>query len=491
MIENDFGSNFITDFKCVKTRQYDADRSEQNPEGKYCEIEMAYTGDIVTVCPECGSKMYSHGTRHPSFTDTTFMGLPAKVILNVPRTHCTQCGRVWTPTLSAVDEKHKMTDRAYRKIAALALKRSFVDIAKEYGISNNTAKNVFIEYIREMENSLRFKTPTLLGLDEIKIKKLGELTVITDLEHKTLYDMLKGRNQEQLTKYFYQMPNREVVEWVCTDMYRPFEKSIHDAFPNARWVIDHYHIVVYANRAMDALRIHLQAKMNDDDRIKTKKGLAYTLRTRQHKLNSEDAAKIRECRESEKFGLLAVAYDLKEDFFNIYDNNPVSRNNAEKAFEEWEKRIPAGDEFKDFRKLAKTVHNYYDQIFNYWTCPSQITNGFTECTNRIIRENSVRGRGSSFEILRGRTLYRYTNIERLEADNMLTIGPPIPSEGPVFHYDESKGQEDAETKLKNEPAFFIDYDDPMIGLVPGINFDPETGEIFDETILEDWDVDLK
>ncbi len=31
----------------------------------------------------------------------------------------------------------------------------------------------------------------------------------------------------------------------------------------------------------------------------------------------------------------------------------------------------------------------------------------------------------------------------------------------------------------------------MIGLVPGINFDPETGEIFDETLLEDWDAELK
>lgn len=33
-----------------------------------------------------------------------------------------------------------------------------------------------------------------------------------------------------------------------------------------------------------------------------------------------------------------------------------------------------------------------------------------ECSNRIIRENNLKGRGYSFEILRGRTLYRKTNL---------------------------------------------------------------------------------
>jgi len=451
---------------------------------------LSYVGDTAKICPVCGSKMHSHGRRSAKYTDTTFMGCPAKLVVDVPRTRCINCGHIWAPSVPAVDENHMMTSRVYSKIANLALKRSFSDISNEYGISKMTAKSVFVEYLKEKNEQLRFKTPVFIGLDEIKIKKLGELTVITDLEHKTLYDMLQGRNQEQLTKYFFNMPDRELVEWVCTDMYRPFEKSIKEAFPNARWVIDHYHIVVYANRAMDALRIHLQAKMSDDDRIWTKKGLAYTLRTRRKRLTKEDAAKIRECRESEKFGLLAVAYDLKEDFFDIYDNNAASRDNAERDFKEWEARIPKDEKFDDFRKLAKTVHNYYDQIFNYWTCPSQITNGFTECTNRIIRETSVRGRGSSFEILRGRTLYRYTNMERLEKNGML-IGPPIPAKGPVFHYEEVKGIEDRRERLESEIITTINYDDPMIGLVPGINFDPETGEIFDETILEDWDADLK
>lgn len=467
----------------------DVEKSEQNPEGKRCELILSYAGATEETCPECGGRMYSHGARFPLITDTTFIGLPTKLKLEVPRRHCQKCGHLWSPELIGVDEKHRMTSRVYAKMASLALKRSFIDIAKEYGVSKNTVKNVFIEYITDKNEQLRFQTPAFLGLGEIKIKKLGELTVITDLEHKTLYDMMEGRNQPSLTEYFHQMPNRERVLWVCTDMYRPFEKSIKSAFPNARWVIDHYHVVAYANRAMDAIRIEVQSKMTKAERVATKKGLAYTLRTRQKNLTPEDAAKLRECRQNEMLKPLATAFDLKEDFFNIWDENLESIDRAKQAFIDWEASIPEDEVYENFRKLAKTVHNFYEQIFNFWICPITITNGFTECTNRIIRENNVRGRGNSFEILRGRTLYRYSNLERIEESGML-LGPPIPKKGPVFHYEEVNDIDD--NVVDDESTYFNSFDyDPTIGLIPGINFDPETGEIFDETLLEDWDAELE
>lgn len=63
-------------------------------------------------------------------------------------------------------------------------------------LTHVTVKNVFEDFIHDYDRKLRFKTPAFLGIDEIKIKKIGEVTVITDLEHRTLYDMLKGRNPE-------------------------------------------------------------------------------------------------------------------------------------------------------------------------------------------------------------------------------------------------------------------------------------------------------
>lgn len=453
-------------------------------------LVMKYNGNIPVTCPNCGEKLYKHGERTISFIDTTLLGSPAEAEISFPRRRCKKCGTIWRPDIQDVDEGHYVTNRAFAKIANSSIKQSFEDVAKEYGIVPTTAKNIFVNYIRKKGDVLRFQTPAFIGLDEIKIKKLGEVTVITDLEHKTLYDMTLGRNQKTLTEYFTNMPNPERVIWVCTDMYRPFEKTIKEALPNARWVIDHYHLVAYANLAVDAVRKEIQKGLSDKERISTKKGLAYTLRTRKSKMTPEEAARIKECRNSEKLNKLAIAFDLKEDFFNIYDENRTSKENAQKAFSVWEKSIPADYIFEPFRTLAKTVHNFYEQIFNYWDCPIAITNGFTECTNRIIRENSVRGRGSSFEVLRGRTLFRKANLQALETSGML-LGPSIPKKGPVFHFEEIKGIED-ET-VEDESTYYDSFSyDPFAGLKAWEDYDPETGEIFDDGIskLESYEDDL-
>ena len=100
----------------------------------------------------------------------------------------------------------------------------------------------------------------------------------------------------------------------------------------------------------------------------------------------------------------------------------------------WEESIPSDLLYDKFRDLAKTVNNFYEQIFNYWDCPIAISNGYTECTNRIIRENNIRGRGYSFEVLRARTLYRKANLNSIIQNKMLT-GPTLDEHEPVFHFD--------------------------------------------------------
>ena len=98
------------------------------------------------------------------------------------------------------------------------------------------------------------------------------------------------------------------------------------------------------------------------------------MRTRLKNLTPGEAMKIRSCRNDPVLAPLATAFDLKEDFFNIYDENLVSKENAQQAFAEWDRSIPPDAMYDDFRKFAGTVHNFYEQIFNFWDCPISITN---------------------------------------------------------------------------------------------------------------------
>lgn len=430
--------------------------------GKRCKtIRLAYAGPVPKECAKCAARTYSHGRRELNVVDTPMGGMPTRIVITFPRRRCSQCGNLWQPTFENVNETRKMTSRAYLDIAQRSLRATFREVAEDYMLTHVTVKNVFEDFIRDYDRRLRFRTPAFLGIDEIKIKKIGEVTVITDLEHRTLYDMLEGRNQKALTEYFMAMPDRERVLWVCSDMYRPFQKSIGTAMPNARWAIDHFHVVMKANEAVDTIRRELQQDMGRKARINTKRGLAYTLKTRRRDLTAEEAMKIRLLRDDPELKPLAVAFDLKEEFFDIWDENPVSKNKAMSAFDEWERSIPADTHYDVFRTLARTVHNFHGQIFHYWDCPLAISNGYTECANRLIRETNMKGRGYSFETLRARSLYRKTNLQSIIDSGGLSVGPRILTQGPLFtteaiDTDTPEADEDDDWEPFPEPEYDVD-----------------------------------
>lgn len=73
----------------------------------------------------------------------------------------------------------------------------------------------------------------------------------------------------------------------------------------------------------------------------------------------------------------------------------------------------------------------------------------------------------------------------------MLLGPSIPKKGPVFHFEEIKGIEDETVEDENTYYDSFAYD-PLIGLIAGRDYDPETGEIFEEGItkLESFEDEL-
>lgn len=203
-------------------------------------------------------------------------------------------------------------------------------------------------------------------------------------------------------------------------------------------------------------------ELDKKGRLELKKGLAYTLRKRSRDLKPSEASALRDLRADASYGVLMAAYDLKEDFFDVYDANPASRDAAEAAYDAWKASAPEASGFEPFRALGRTIDNHRELIFNWWGCPARISNGYTECANRLIAEADMKGRGYDFEVLRARTLYRKQNLERIMASGGLSIGPRVDSEGPLFHI---------------EPD--CDGVDELIDPLPGAKIDADTGEVLE------------
>ena len=75
-------------------------------------------------------------------------------------------------------------------------------------------------------------------------------------------DIVENRQQQYLMNYFmtYSLKARRAVKTVTTDMYSPYIGLIEGCFPNAKIIIDRFHIAQHLNRVLNQIRIQT---MND------------------------------------------------------------------------------------------------------------------------------------------------------------------------------------------------------------------------------------
>lgn len=370
----------------------------QSKSGGMIVLAKALDVDLPT-CPDCGRLMYRHGQRNSTFADTPMQMQPVRLEITRTRYRCVTCGKVLIPDLPFLDENRRATKRLVDAIRERCLGITFNSLAHQTGLAVNTIKNIAHDLIDELERTVQYETPEIMGIDEVNLA--GDYRcVITNLATNNVFQMLERRTQAYLKPFFASLPDRDKVEWVCTDMWRPFKESFGMYLPNARLVIDKFHVLRMASEALDKERKIHQENLSKHARIYVKKSIRWITLKRPATLTPGEKSALALLREN--FPQLAEAYDFKEAFYEIYDD--PDKESAIRAFHEWTESLPSKG-FKGFHTLAKTVENHFEDIFSYWDSPNRITNAYTECLNGLVKIANRMGRGYSYEVIRAKTLY--------------------------------------------------------------------------------------
>ncbi len=128
--------------------------------------------------------------------------------------------------------------------------------------------------------------------------------------------MLEHRTQkEHLKPFFKDLPDAIKVEWVCTDMWRPFKRSFAQYLPNAKLVIDKFHVVKMASEALEAERKNFSGTVKQEIAFTSKvHSLAHPEATRQPNARRAKALEV------VKQAIPALPWPgFKEAFATIYD----------------------------------------------------------------------------------------------------------------------------------------------------------------------------
>nr|GGG77350.1 hypothetical protein GCM10011398_23060 [Virgibacillus oceani] len=325
-----------------------------------------------------------------------------------------------------MDVSRSVTNRLIDWIQQASLEKTFTSIAEEIGVDEKTVRNIFNDYVGELESQTDLRIPKWLGIDEVHLLK-NYRCVITDVENKSVIDILRKRNKDTVISYLSKLQDIDKIELVAMDMWNPYKSAVNTVIPHVKIVIDKFHVVKLANEALEKIRKANRQNVSAKERRQLMRD-RYALLTRRKDLNDFDD-QIRLQVWTDKFPLLSQAYELKEQFFDIYEAESLKE--AYKLYQNWLSNVPK-KLITYFEDLIKAMNNWEEEIFNYFNSP--ITNAYTESLNRLIKTMNHIGRGYSFEALRAKILftqgYRKVKKKKKFKEVEVTFGKMLPDQFP-------------------------------------------------------------
>lgn len=353
-----------------------------------------------TCCPACQSLEYNkHGTREPVFMDIPIHGKRVGIKVIRQRYRCKSCSNVFIDPLIGMNEIHMMTARLVKFIQEESIKRTFTSIAEDVGVDERVIRNIFRDYIKVQEATYKPETPEWLGIDEIHLVG-NPRCVLTNVRERTLIDMLKTRTKPVVVDYLLKMPDRQRIQVVTMDMWQPYREAVEACLPQAKIVVDRYHVVRMANKGLDECRKALKAGMTTTQRRQLMRD-RYVLLKRKKDLEAKDLLLLSTWLDN--IPTLKIAYELKEMFCDIYEL--PDKKQAMDKYDTWRDTLSANSNLElHFEELTTAMGNWREPIFNYFDF--QITNAYTESMNSLIKIANRIGRGYSFEVIRAKMLFR-------------------------------------------------------------------------------------
>ena len=237
-------------------------------------------------CPHCQGKMIKYDFQKPSKIPLLEQaGTPTLLRLKKRRFQCKSCRRVTVAETSIVEKNCQISNLVRQKVSQLLTeKMSLTDIARRLRVSTSTVYRKLDQFTFKEHFD---KLPRVMSWDEFGFKK-GELTFATqNYETNKLITILDNNRQTTIRNYFlkYPLKVRQQVQFITMDMsgaYIPLAKKL---FPNAKIVLDRFHIIQHLGRAFLKTRI---AIMNQFD----KKSLPYRALKNHWRLFQKDSRKL-------------------------------------------------------------------------------------------------------------------------------------------------------------------------------------------------------
>ena len=365
------------------------------------KIFRGYLTYTPECCPKCGciNDGYEdiikwNWKRNCKVKMTKACGYNTLLILDKQRFYCKNCCKTFIATTDVVDFRKQISNDVNLNIKLeLMQKGSEKDIAKRNNVSSNHVNRILDQISEDKIVKNYGKLPTKFGIDEFnatKDTKSKMAFIIVNQESHNIFDINNSRLSLDIEKYFkrYSKQERDKVEIITMDLYKPYYKLMHSLFRNATLISDRFHVVIQVRNALDNTRVKLCNKSNPNYK-KLKKYWKLILKKEcdlddKNKKYNKHFKKVMTEKDIVTY-LINTDNTLYNDY-QIYQGIDKTINNRDKQtyLNIVKNNINNKNISKKMKKALKTFNNLEKYILNSFDY--EYSNGVVEGINNVIKQ---------------------------------------------------------------------------------------------------------
>lgn len=225
---------------------------------------------IQPACPYCGSLSLLHNGRLKTNIRhiTANASLPIVIRLYKQRVLCRNCLRSSMAQSNLVDKYCCIANPAKQKIlSALTEDRSMTSIARENNVSVNSVQRILGSCSHRFLDDYDY-LPEHLAFDEFKGVDRQLHFICLDGDTHQVVQILRKRLKKDLLKYFgkFSPQARQNVKTVTMDLNFYYQDIVRACFPNAKIVIDRFHMIQMLTRSFNSFRVQTMKNFKKSQR---------------------------------------------------------------------------------------------------------------------------------------------------------------------------------------------------------------------------------
>jgi transposase len=170
------------------------------------------------------------------------------------------------------------------------------------------------------------------------------------------------------------------IEFVCSDMWKPYLKVIRERAGSPLNILDRFHIMARLNKAIDEVRASEHRAMQKDGYEPLLTNSRWLLLKRPENLTEKQDAKLSDIL---KYNLKSIrAYLLREDFQNFWQYKSPAW--AGKFLDDWTTRVMRS-KIEPLKREAKTLRKHKELILNWFRAKKSFSSGVVEGLNTKVK----------------------------------------------------------------------------------------------------------